>query len=266
MSRLSQFRVHRPAQRSAQGFTLIELLVVIAIIAILAAILFPAFAKARESARKASCASNLKQIGLGVMQYVQEYDEIYPFMASWENPVGQSIQPYIKSGNNNAEGGVWDCPSSPTGKTRAGSTEKQNNNYGFHMNLFPLAQRFGNGPIPVVPIAVIDAPSDKVLVAEKGVFTANDFGGGELYTYMWQYKSTTNDEDVLVPGDCDGADFACGVTPRYRHIEAANMLFADGHVKSMRRGALRANKNLGIEGIRGLAGQYDPFNQPWYPY
>src|ERR1700722_16915261 len=60
------------------GFTLIELLVVIAIIAILAAILFPVFAAAREKARQTSCASNLKQIGLAILQYAQDYDELYP--------------------------------------------------------------------------------------------------------------------------------------------------------------------------------------------
>jgi prepilin-type N-terminal cleavage/methylation domain-containing protein/prepilin-type processing-associated H-X9-DG protein len=73
-------RIHR----IKRGFTLIELLVVIAIIAILAAILFPVFARARENARRASCMSNLKQIGLGVMQYVQDYDEKYPI--AWYGP------------------------------------------------------------------------------------------------------------------------------------------------------------------------------------
>ncbi len=64
-------------RRTKWGFTLIELLVVIAIIAILAAILFPVFARARENARRASCQSNLKQIGLGIFQYAQDYDEYY---------------------------------------------------------------------------------------------------------------------------------------------------------------------------------------------
>src|SRR5471032_187855 len=65
-----------------KGFTLIELLVVIAIIAILAAILFPVFARARENARRASCQSNLKQIGLGFQQYSQDYDERFPIALS----------------------------------------------------------------------------------------------------------------------------------------------------------------------------------------
>jgi prepilin-type N-terminal cleavage/methylation domain-containing protein len=68
-----------------QAFTLIELLVVIAIIAILAAILFPVFARARENARRTSCLSNLKQIGLGIMQYTQDYDERYP-LTLWGGP------------------------------------------------------------------------------------------------------------------------------------------------------------------------------------
>lgn len=70
-----KFRIEKNRK---QGFTLIELLVVIAIISILAAILFPVFAKARENARRTSCLSNMKQIGLGMMQYLQDYDDRYP--------------------------------------------------------------------------------------------------------------------------------------------------------------------------------------------
>src|SRR5512142_1231654 len=100
--------------RRSKGFTLIELLVVIAIIAILAAILFPVFAKAREKARQASCLSNQKQIGLAMMQYVQDYDETYP--ASWLTNADytvyyasyvDSLMPYMKSE------AIWFCPSLP---------------------------------------------------------------------------------------------------------------------------------------------------------
>jgi prepilin-type N-terminal cleavage/methylation domain-containing protein len=81
--------LHRaPDSSLRRGFTLIELLVVIAIIAILAAILFPVFARARENARRASCSSNMKQIGLGFLQYTQDYDERMPSVADGSNGNG----------------------------------------------------------------------------------------------------------------------------------------------------------------------------------
>ncbi len=102
-------------RQSPRGFTLIELLVVIAIISILASMLFPAFSRARESARKVVCISNLKQVGLGIMMYKQDYDEMFPTgHPSWAStispaPAGEFlidvVDPYIKSTQ------VWDCPS-----------------------------------------------------------------------------------------------------------------------------------------------------------
>ena len=90
----------RNIKQARSGFTLIELLVVIAIIAILAAILFPVFAKAREKARQTTCASNEKQLGLGFIQYVQDYDEAYPYSENW----AYCIYPYVKSV------GAYACP------------------------------------------------------------------------------------------------------------------------------------------------------------
>src|SRR3982751_5344949 len=101
------------ARRTRHGFTLIELLVVIAIIAILAAILFPVFAQAREKARQTACLSNTKQLGLAVAQYVQDYDEMLP-MGAWGTTVNgvsvgsrwyRDIYPYVKNL------GVYVCPS-----------------------------------------------------------------------------------------------------------------------------------------------------------
>src|SRR5579859_1170301 len=96
-------------ERTRKGFTLIELPIFIAIIAILAAILFPVFAQAREKARQTSCLSNSKQLGLGIAMYVQDYDERMPGLEwAWQSAQftwPQMVQPYIKNWN------LFRCPS-----------------------------------------------------------------------------------------------------------------------------------------------------------
>ena len=110
-----------------KGFTLIELLVVIAIIAILAAILFPVFARAREKARSSSCLSNLKQIGLAALQYSQDYDEFFPAWGTWDQSVGNwlyiynALAPYMKNLQ------IIDCPSDEWNGNALAAWESPNN-------------------------------------------------------------------------------------------------------------------------------------------
>jgi len=108
--------------RHESGFTLIELLVVIAIIAILAAILFPVFARAREKARETSCSSQLRQLGLGLHVYAQDYDEQFPFDSYMGNPhpmLCNGLWPYVRNRN------LFYCPSAKALEAGAQSTQYQ---------------------------------------------------------------------------------------------------------------------------------------------
>jgi prepilin-type N-terminal cleavage/methylation domain-containing protein/prepilin-type processing-associated H-X9-DG protein len=110
-------RSHPAPRRNRAGFTLIELLVVIAIIAILAAILFPVFAQAREKARATACLSNTKQILLAELMYTQDYDETHSFAWGWNTdwrPWHQQIDPYVKNKD------LWHCPDDAWGHGQDG--------------------------------------------------------------------------------------------------------------------------------------------------
>ncbi len=184
----------------ARGFTLIELLVVIAIIAILAAILFPVFAKAREAARKTSCLSNMKQLGTAFMMYTQDYDEKYcdrngGVTGHW----GYAIQPYVKNY------GLFSCPSNPnntqnvSGAGIPGDPNRIRRSYG--INSWMHDGRFGGRAL-----ANIDAPADRILLGET-LADWNDWSG-----WWWPVSNYT------------GTGFG--------HTGQMNLLYHDGHTKS----------------------------------
>lgn len=216
------------AERRRSGFTLIELLVVIAIIAILAAILFPVFAKAREKARQITCASNEKQIGLGILQYVQDYDETFPKSNTPTNVLcwAQQIMPYEKSAD------VFKCPDNPDGArfnptnqwtahpndTWMGRSDWSPGappvpiSYGYNnlIGACNIANWGGSGPEAPRRLADVNEVASKVLVAER---TGRD------------------NQDGMGWADWDGTQFADQGFAG--HTKRMNVAFVDGHVKSM---------------------------------
>ena len=225
-------------QKRRAAFTLIELLVVIAIIAILAAILFPVFARARENARRSSCQSNLKQIGLGMLQYVQDYDERFVpttvFGGSgastappYASPRGwaDAIYPYTKSVQINQ------CPS----ESRPGSDNPNDGvsatgsftDYGYNNSIGV------NGVAAGTPLSLAQAPraSLSVMVFESVSGTANQWANGcQLLTACPTAESSVNFARALIP-DTASNSATTNIPSAGRHLEGHNFLFVDGHVK-----------------------------------
>jgi prepilin-type N-terminal cleavage/methylation domain-containing protein/prepilin-type processing-associated H-X9-DG protein len=208
------------------GFTLIELLVVIAIIAILAAILFPVFAKAREKARQVSCLSNQKQLGLGFMQYVQDYDEFYPCGTFGPTSPGSGwagqVYPYVKST------GVYKCPDD---SSIPPNSYEVTISYGYNEW---LAHQYG-GTSPV-SMAALNAPANTVCLFEVNGGKAQNFAG----TLTYENESPVSSGwPTAVPGGASAfatGNFYIPFTPSTntiapRHTEGANYLAGDGHAK-----------------------------------
>jgi prepilin-type N-terminal cleavage/methylation domain-containing protein/prepilin-type processing-associated H-X9-DG protein len=216
-------------KRSA--FTLIELLVVIAIIAILASILFPVFGRARENARKTSCQSNMKQLGLAIIQYNQDYDEKMPIRDNsyFVGPAGQgsswdlTLQPYLKSTQ------LITCPSDTGPKYNvAGFGNQLRRSYA--MAEYMLVRDSKDG----INVSQIKAPALTVLMGERRSF-------GDNGTDHWHYGSIFNNIDQISSQNSIGSVYDSnndgqpgpypGVGP---HLEFSNILYTDGHVKSYR--------------------------------
>ena len=194
----------------SRGFTLIELLVVIAIIAILAAILFPVFARAREKARQASCSSNMKQIMLAVLMYSQDYDERLPHwgcsMNDWFPPraIGDQhpwviSEPYVKNRQ------IYTCPSSQYAPGRCDTG-----------TIFTGASY---APRPDLPGRTGDPPMSKIVRPAEIIYAAET-----AYGYVrpsWCCSSDPGHDGRLI----------------YSHNEGMNLAFCDGHVKWMKQGS-----------------------------
>jgi len=243
-------------KRSHSGFTLIELLVVIAIIAILAAILFPVFAKVREKARQTSCASNMKQLGLAMMQYSQDYDETLPVgypLFNGFNGIGWGgrIHTYLKSA------AVYQCPDDATSPIGPGGST--NVSYGFNRSL-AFCNTGANYPGPLGKLAGLNSPSKTVLLNEVRLCWAAVFpiagttysNNDEFYTPslngVWGGQGNANGSNILyVTGPLGGRARSAGsyidASTAGRHTDGSNFVMCDGHVKWLKGSSVSSGFN-----------------------
>jgi prepilin-type N-terminal cleavage/methylation domain-containing protein/prepilin-type processing-associated H-X9-DG protein len=252
-----------------KAFTLIELLVVIAIIAILAAILFPVFARARENARRASCMSNLKQVGLGLMQYTQDYDETNP-NTSLPGPITHTgsadgrdfwwtdaIFPYVKSKQ------LYTCPSRNEGGAGDYKTFEERISGGFtgrYLGTYTINASYWNVPDysytsggrtavatspPGRSLAAIRDASGTIFAVEGPINTGQSGWGGGTVLSIDNEGQISKGKPVIYAGGLT-SDKLRAYAP---HLQTTNVLYCDGHVKSQRLDQLVGTYSIGSQKI-----------------
>jgi prepilin-type N-terminal cleavage/methylation domain-containing protein/prepilin-type processing-associated H-X9-DG protein len=258
-----------PMRSQRRGFTLIELLVVIAIIAILAAILFPVFAQAREKARQAGCMSNAKQLGLALMQYAQDWDESHPGVwfgpvsaAPWSQPSNatlyykwmDAVYPYVKNEQ------VFNCPSDGINKKYIYRNRDGTNGYGS----YAMSQAYfcyGDAFTPptsdynqfvsagnpfVMRQAMIQKPADTVWIVDGGV-TGIKNPDWKSYEFWWCNASEINGPFPTPKINKVGQRHFQNIVER--HAELVNVIYCDGHAKALRLDKLTERKQVGNQQI-----------------
>jgi prepilin-type N-terminal cleavage/methylation domain-containing protein len=245
-----------------EGFTLIELLVVIAIIAILAAILFPVFAKVREKARQTSCLSNEKQIGLGLLQYIQDNNDTEPLPSNGNNPQwwacgwASTIYPYVKST------AVFKCPDDPTVSTAPFVTVS----YAFNQNLRGV-DGYADGVVsaqtaPASTVALCEVSGISAVITSEATGPAatpyqntqdlSPVTNGNNFLFGYNASNPANNP-MLETGElgnppvtsAEGKGTVAPAFPGYdpanpsgRHTQGSNFIMNDGHAKWLKPAAV----------------------------
>jgi len=246
--------------RVRTGFTLIELLVVIAIIAILASILFPVFSRAREKARGAQCASNLKSLGMAVLQYSSDYDEQFPLRApepTWEFTLGTQ-PPTARAGSTVFRAGYWpnaleaymknwqvfQCPSGVPTDYSGGAAAGANPFYSFSYNFNGLLGGYHQAGVvsPAACIMFWEGMGDKA----SSVFVVNHpwvtFPGTTAANFPNRYIAPNGPNNTCGTGTLASLFGSLnGIAPRVNiHTDGQNYAYADGHVKWQKSGSINS--------------------------
>lgn len=241
--------------RRFYAFTLIELLIVIAVIAILAAILFPVFAQAREKARQTTCLSNMRQLGIALAMYTDDYDErcfffghnvdlsrldpLRPLGATRENRWWNQILPYTRM-----KGALLVCPSDSGRLPHVTEDGKDGRPY---VPRSYVANRAAEG----LTLSAVDKPAEIVVVTEKE----------DIFDDSW-YEPPKNLYNKTRPG----IDFGRPVLAMTRHSGGCNNMFFDGHAKWLSKGTLLADPcGEPYSGVSLMRAYPIPGAAPWHP-